>query len=67
VLLREAGYRAECAHGRLTVSLGECDTRAATTDINRRAHAAGIVVAELAPQRTTLESHYLQLIEGAAS
>jgi ABC-2 type transport system ATP-binding protein len=67
VLLREAGYCAERGDGRLTVALAERDTRAATTDINRRAHAAGIVVSELAPRRTTLESHYLQLIEGTAS
>ncbi|MBA3802467.1 MAG: ABC transporter ATP-binding protein [Acidimicrobiia bacterium] len=67
VLLREAGYAAERTHGRLTVTFDDGPSRALTADINRRAHDAGVVIAELAPQRTNLEHHYLQLIEGVAS
>ena len=67
VLLREAGYAAERSYGRLTVTFDDGPSRALTADINRRAHDAGVVIAELAPQRTNLEHHYLKLIEGVAS
>jgi ABC-2 type transport system ATP-binding protein len=43
----------------------DIDAGRLAAEINRRAHVAGIVLAELHHQRTNLESRYLDLVGGA--
>jgi ABC-2 type transport system ATP-binding protein len=66
------GHRVAVADGGLDVALGEAggdsgvDPLVAGAAINRAALERGIVLAELAPVRTTLEDRYLSLVHGGA-
>jgi ABC-2 type transport system ATP-binding protein len=51
--------------GRLTVGFGDRDPLDVAASVNRAAFAAGVVLVELAPRRTTLEERYLALLHGA--
>ena len=42
------------------------DVATVAADVNRAAFAAGVVLVELSPLRTTLEDRYLSLVQGGA-
>jgi len=69
-VLRSAGHQVHERDGRLVVD-DVHDGHALAASVNRAAHAAGIVLVELSPLRSSLEDRYLALVrrgeEGAAS
>src|SRR6476659_5305493 len=69
-VLRSAGHQVHERDGRLVVDDVD-DGHALAASVNRAAHAAGIVLVELSPLRSSLEDRYLALVrrgeEGAAS
>jgi ABC-2 type transport system ATP-binding protein len=68
--LADAGFEVDALDDGLLVGAapgGDSDPAVLGAAINRCAFGAGIVVAELHPQRTTLEDRFLDLIRGGTS
>ena len=63
VLLSE-GHRVERRDGRLVVPVPGGAAATVAAAVNRAAFAAGVVLVELTPERTSLEDRYLSLVEG---
>jgi ABC-2 type transport system ATP-binding protein len=63
-VLTACGNRVAVDDHRLVVDDGGTDVDRLAAAVNRAAFDAGIVLAELSPQRTTLEDRYLSLVEG---
>jgi ABC-2 type transport system ATP-binding protein len=63
-VLTACGNRVAVDDHRLVVNDGGTDLDRLAAAVNRAAFDAGIVLAELSPQRTTLEDRYLSLVEG---
>ena len=64
-LVTARGLRARRQGDDLVVALPGDDARRLAADLNRAASTAGVVLAELHVRRPSLESTYLQLLEGA--
>jgi ABC-2 type transport system ATP-binding protein len=63
VIAGSSGLQVERDTDRLSVTIGEgVDAHRLAIQINRRAHAAGIVLAELHHERADLEARYLELV-----
>jgi ABC-2 type transport system ATP-binding protein len=63
-LATSEGLDAHSEGDELSVPVEGDDPRAVAVALNRAAIAAGLVLAELTVRRPTLESHYLNLVEG---
>jgi ABC-2 type transport system ATP-binding protein len=63
VLVRH-GHHVDPADGRLVVRLDGANAGDVAAKVNQAAFDAGIVLVELSPQRTTLEDHYLAMVQG---
>ncbi len=61
-LLMAAGHRVQVDDDRLVVDVAGADLVALAASINRAAFAAGLVLVELNPLRTTLEDRYLSMV-----
>jgi ABC-2 type transport system ATP-binding protein len=69
-VLTDAGFTVDVHDDGLMVDAGpdgSTDPVALGAAVNRRAFGAGVTVAELHPQRTTLEDRFLDLIRGGTS
>jgi ABC-2 type transport system ATP-binding protein len=64
-LLDRAGHRSERSDDGLRVQLAGTQMHDLAAQINRMAFAAGIVLVELTPRRTTLEDRYLSMVQAA--
>ncbi|MDX6681665.1 MAG: type transport system ATP-binding protein [Solirubrobacteraceae bacterium] len=64
-LLHATGHDGELAAGELLIAVDGSEPRRLAADVNRAAGAAGIVLVELGPHKTTLEERYLATINGA--
>ena len=64
-LVGAEGLEAGCVDGHLVVTADGADPRQLSASLNQAAAAAGIVLSELHVRRPTLESSYLDLLEGA--
>jgi ABC-2 type transport system ATP-binding protein len=64
--IEDLGHHVVPTEGGLDVALGagDADVAAVGGSINRAAFERGIVLAELAPVRTTLEDRYLSMVQG---
>jgi ABC-2 type transport system ATP-binding protein len=65
-LLASLGHEVEVQNDRLVVDIDGADAGDVAASVNRAAFAAGIVLVELAPLRTTLEERYLSMVHGGA-
>ncbi|MBA2496339.1 MAG: ATP-binding cassette domain-containing protein [Acidimicrobiia bacterium] len=63
-LLVTGGHAVEPEDGRLVVRADGSDIAEVAAAVNRTAFAAGMVLVELSPQRTTLEDRYLSMVDG---
>ncbi|MCU1455410.1 MAG: transporter related protein [Acidimicrobiales bacterium] len=63
-LLVAGGHEVVADDARLVVSVDGADVLELAASVNRAAFAAGVVLAELSPLRTTLEDRYLALVQG---
>jgi ABC-2 type transport system ATP-binding protein len=63
-VLDAAGHDAEIDGGEVVIAVNGSQPRELAADVNRAAGAGGIVLAELAPIRTTLEDRYLAMVNG---
>jgi len=64
-LLIDAGHDISVGDNRVVVHFDIRSERDVAAVVNQRAFAAGIVLVELTPVRTSLEDRYLSLVEGA--
>ncbi len=64
-LLGAHGHRVELRDDRLIVSVHGTGIGDLAASVNRAAFAAGMVLVELSPLRTTLEDRYLAMVQGA--
>ena len=65
-LLLADGHHVEAHDDRVVVAVNAAGITGLAASVNRTAFAAGIVLVELTPQRTTLEDRYLAMVHGAA-
>ena len=65
-LLASRGHEVEVHDDRLVVDIDGADAGDVSASVNQAAFAAGIVLVELAPLRTTLEDRYLSMVHGGA-
>ena len=65
-VLAERGHDVELYRDRLVVAIDGNDAGTVAASVNTAAFAAGIVVVELSPLRTTLEDRYLSMVHGGA-
>jgi ABC-2 type transport system ATP-binding protein len=65
-LLVASGHRPERRDDRVVLDTSGLDITEIAANVNRAAFDAGIVLAELTPQRTTLEDRYLSMVQGGA-
>jgi ABC-2 type transport system ATP-binding protein len=63
-LLVASGHRPERHERRMVLGASGLDITELAANVNRAAFEAGIVLAELTPQRTTLEDRYLSMVQG---
>jgi ABC-2 type transport system ATP-binding protein len=63
-VLVEHGHRPERREHQFAIAAGGADVAHVAASVNRAAFEAGIVLAELIPQRSTLEDRYLSLVNG---
>jgi ABC-2 type transport system ATP-binding protein len=61
-----AGVDIDVDDARLVVDIDGADLADVAAAVNRAAFDAGIVLVELAPQRTTLEDRYLSMVQGGS-
>ncbi|WP_231373773.1 ABC transporter ATP-binding protein [Nocardia sp. 348MFTsu5.1] len=67
VIARATGLETDRSGGHVTITLTDAvEARRLAADLNRRAHTAGIVLAELHHRRADLEARYLGLINSSA-
>jgi len=65
-LLVADGHHVVRHDDRLVVQAGPTGVRDVAASVNRAAFAAGMVLVELSPRRTTLEDRYLAMVHGAS-
>jgi ABC-2 type transport system ATP-binding protein len=65
-LLVASGHRPEIRERHMVLGSTGLDVTELAANVNRAAFGAGIVLAELTPQRTTLEDRYLSMVQGGA-
>ncbi len=63
-LVAATGHAAHAADGHVEIDCNGTDPRVLAAAMNRAASAGGIVLAELRVMRTTLEDHYLTMVNG---
>ena len=63
-LLVAHGHQVEVDGDRLTVGVDGADPSTVAASVNQTAFAAGMVLVELTPRRSTLEDRYLSMVQG---
>jgi len=63
-LLNAAGHHSEVAGAELMIAVNGSEPSQLAAEVNRTAHADGIVLVELGPTKTTLEDRYLAMVNG---
>jgi ABC-2 type transport system ATP-binding protein len=65
-VITELGHTVSAENGHLVVDVRERDVTALAAEINQAAFARGVVLAQLHPQRSSLEERYLSMVEGSS-